>query len=121
MTFTEVDIYHRMELLRMSYFMTLNFIFKVKNFLVMHWLYNNAQAAIVPQQICLDSHSPRRGVALVGCTSLLMKLGQRILVTCFMKLFILFYQLHCGRNDMQYLYKFNFIINCDVMYCIGPK
>ena len=58
-----------MEPLRMLYFVTLIFMFKVKHFLVMKLVIKIAQASDGPGQICLDSQGRRCGVALVSCAS----------------------------------------------------
>ena len=54
----------------MLYFVTMTFIFKVKHFLVMHFFVKkNCTGSGCPRQICLDSHGPRREVALDYCLS----------------------------------------------------
>ena len=49
----------------MLYSVTVTFIFNVKHLLVMHLLKKNCTGSGCPPQICLDSHGPRRRVALV--------------------------------------------------------
>ena len=57
-TFIEINVSHRMGPLRLVYFMTLTFIFKVTHFLVMHLLSKMCASSEYPWQICLESHCP---------------------------------------------------------------
>ena len=60
----EVDSCYPVGILRMLYFITLTFIFKVKHFVVIYWLLKCTGNGC-PGQICLDSHGPGHEVALV--------------------------------------------------------
>ena len=60
----QVDIRHRTASLWMYCSPTLTFIFIVKHF-VMHLLWKKCAGSGCPRQIGLDSHSSRRGVALI--------------------------------------------------------
>ena len=62
MTFTDVDIRNRMANVVLYDLDVRYFIFNTKHFRVKHYPLKNAQR----QRICVDSHSYRRGVALVS-------------------------------------------------------
>ena len=72
MTFIVVDICHRMGLLRMVYYVTVTFIFKVKHFILLIIKYMHSRMS---QQIFLDSHSPRRELALATLPVSFMELA----------------------------------------------
>ena len=65
MTVSEVDIRHRMAWLWILYSVTLTFICKVTTFVLRICYKQNAAWSGFTQQMCLDSHGARRGVALV--------------------------------------------------------
>ena len=83
MTFIQFDICHQIGPLWMLYSITLTFIFKV-TFSCYTFVTKIVQASDCPMQICIDLHSPRRGVALVSFSSTRMSAGRRLspLPTC---------------------------------------
>ena len=72
MTFAEVIIRQRIAPWWMLYFATLTFVSRSNNYIFLLCICHETKCvgSGCPQQICLDSHGPRRGVALVTCRSL---------------------------------------------------
>ena len=79
-TFTEVDIRHRMASLRMSYSATETLIFEVKYFPAIHLLFKNAQALDVLGGLVSAGTAPAVKLPLFSAEDSLLMADYRIIV-----------------------------------------